>query len=522
MMNDIEKNKDQDQENSSGEERLEQTNDEKLEAKDSEESKEEAEELSAAEESSASEETSESEDDSEESDDEISFRVETNEESGAPVFSEEISAFDLAASEASSEDEERSIDGNPELTSDGEPVAASPEEGLSLSEELTLAGKVEAIIFASPKPLRTVEIHELLMEQGYTLKEIQDALDEMSEFYRDRGGGFHLKYIKRMGYQFQTTPAAKPLMEKQFSSRPRPLSRAALETLAVIAYRQKINKGVTRAEVEFIRGVDAGSIFKTLVERNLLTCIGRKEIPGRPMMFGVTDEFLKVFQLGSINDLPPLESFQSPPDVIKAAHDKITAFEAEQEGVDPEAFIGDEAYTETLGENDFDILGAQAAPYAPSLERLDEVRADVASAEAEEKELDAIPPEVLASMAQSELAELTEADLAAAAIEEKDNAVPAEIIEHIAEADQHMHHAVDELDKMRHDEIAFSVPEKPEREIEGASLAPDDDDWDSDGSEETINPSEEQTMLTDSEETEIDVEMPSSLEGPLPEKSKDH
>ena len=451
--------------------------------------------------------------DAEEDDnEEISFRVETNAASGAPVFSDDDEQWDeesdeespltAAASEVTEGDEEPAEFSGGDLEGSAldpdAPVAAEGEEGLAISEELTLSGKVEAIIFASPKPLRTVEIHELLMDQGYTLKEIQDGLDELSELYRDRGGGFHLKYIKRMGYQFQTTPAAKSLMEKQFSSRPRPLSRAALETLAVIAYRQKHNKGVTRAEVEFIRGVDAGSIFKTLVERNLLTCIGRKEIPGRPMMFGVTDEFLKIFQLGSINDLPPLESFQSPPDVIKAANEKIALFEAEQEGVDTETFIGDEAYTETLGEGDFDILAADATPYAPSLERLDEVRADVASAESEQKELDAIPPEMLASMAQSELAELTEAELAAAVIEARENAIPAEIIEHMAEAEEHTLHAFDELDKMDAREIAFSVPAKPERVVEGASLAPVDDDWDADSEAEATEiqakPTEEQDV----------------------------
>lgn len=226
---------------------------------------------------------------------------------------------------------------------------SAPINPYEIKEELTVYGKVEAILFASPKPMRTVEVHELLFDQGYSIKDIQDALDDLSEFYRNRGGGFHLKYVKRMGYQFQTTSAAKGLMEKQFSSRPRPLSRASLETLSVVAYRQKAQKcGVTRAEVEFIRGVDAGSIFKTLVERDLLTCTGRKEIPGRPMMFGVTDEFLKVFQLGSINDLPPLDSFQTPTDVIDAAQKKIESFLSEQEGVDPNQFMDDPEYASRL------------------------------------------------------------------------------------------------------------------------------------------------------------------------------
>ena len=74
---------------------------------------------------------------------------------------------------------------------------------------------------------------------------------------------------------------------------------------------------MTRAEVEFIRGVDAGSIFKTLLERELIRCVGRKEIVGRPMLFGTTDQFLTVFNLSSIKDLPPLESFQPSRDMVQ-------------------------------------------------------------------------------------------------------------------------------------------------------------------------------------------------------------
>lgn len=318
----------------------------------------------------------------------IAFKVEDNVTAsvGEPVFTEEdqLTKTESEATQLACEEEIERLSEEDTLDWEASEETSVEAEGLiddqiqaenptTLAEELTLTGKIESIIFASPKPMRAVEIHDLLAEQGYTLKEVQDACDELVEFYRDRAGGFHLKYIKRMGYQFQTTPAAKNLMEKQFASRPRPLSRAALETLAVIAYRQKISKGVTRAEVEFIRGVDAGSIFKTLVDRNLLTCIGRKEIPGRPMMFGVTDEFLKIFQLGSINDLPPLESFQTPQDVLEAANQKIADFEAEQAGVDTERFIADEEYSESVrGDTDFNPLSADAPAYAPSMERLNQ------------------------------------------------------------------------------------------------------------------------------------------------------
>jgi segregation and condensation protein B len=320
---------------------------------------------------------------------EITFSLTASSTPGEPVFPNEESERFEAEGQASEELEfdsslhvelDMSDESLPLTITDDLAVDAEAEDPFLLSEQLTLSGKIEAIVFASPKPMRAVEIHDLLMEFGHTLKEVQDACDELTDFYRDRAGGVHLKYIKRMGYQFQTTPAAKSLMERQFSSRPRPLSRAALETLAVIAYRQKQSKGVTRAEVEFIRGVDAGSIFKTLVERNLLACTGRKEIPGRPMIFGVTEDFLRVFQLGSINDLPPLESFQTPKDVLDSANQKIAEFEAEQEGVDTDEFLNDEEYaSEVQSLEDFNALTAAQPVYAPTLARLDEVIEGVAA-----------------------------------------------------------------------------------------------------------------------------------------------
>jgi segregation and condensation protein B len=371
-----------------------------------------------------------------------------------------------------------------ERTADDRPAseeALTEDEGGRhlLKEELTLAGKIESIVFASPKPMRAVEIHELLIDQGYTLKEVQDTCDELVEYYRDRAGGFHLKYIKRMGYQFQTTPAAKPLMEKQFSSRPRPLSRASLETLAVVAYRQKQSKGVTRAEVEFIRGVDAGSIFKTLVERNLLTCTGRKEIPGRPMMFGVTDEFLKIFQLGSINDLPPLESFQTPQDILQAANGKIAAFEAEQEGVDPEGFIGDEEYTsEVMGPEEFNPLAAEAPAYAPTLERVDEVRVDEDARLAETNDLAGdLPKTVMANDAP----ESSDPDL---------------------------------IDVLQEGQVAWVAPDghTEERLLQGASVGDvetdlcvsNEGDWDNDVQVETTSTAAAEAVATPGSEAQLD------------------
>ena len=230
-----------------------------------------------------------------------------------------------------------------ELSDDDAPLTTPKER---LASELRLEAKIEAILFASQKPLKTPEILELLHDPEVKEKDVQTTLDQLVEFYETRSGGFKLHYLKRLGYQFQTAQEAGHIMERMFASRPRPISRAALETLAIIAYRQP----VTRAEVEFIRGVDAGSIFKTLLERELIKCVGRKEIVGRPMMFGTTDEFLKVFNLSSIKDLPPLESFQPSREVVQGAMEKLDEGEAP---VDVEDYIAES----TAGEYESDAAG---------------------------------------------------------------------------------------------------------------------------------------------------------------------
>ncbi len=219
-------------------------------------------------------------------------------------------------------------------SADSDP-GATPKERKAAS--MRLESRVESVVFASNKPLKAPEVLDLLNDPTLTEDDIQTTLDQLVEHYEDRGGGFRLHYLKRLGYQFQTADAAASIMERMFASRPRPISRAALETLAIIAYRQP----VTRAEVEFIRGVDAGSIFKTLLERGLVRCTGRKEIIGRPMLFGTTDDFLKVFNLSSVKDLPPLESFQPNREVMQGAMDRLSENAEGEELVDVEQYIAD-------------------------------------------------------------------------------------------------------------------------------------------------------------------------------------
>jgi segregation and condensation protein B len=263
-----------------------------------------------------------------------------------------------AAADSSLDEEEHADDVVQELAADGagdedEPVSESDrllaEHKLKLLQSMRLEARIEAVIFASQKPLKALEILDVLGDDELALDDVQSVLDELIQFYEDRVGGFRLKYIKRLGYQFQTAPEAGPIMERMFASRPRPISRASMETLSIIAYRQP----VTRAQVEFVRGVDAGSIFKTLVERGLVKCVGRKEVVGRPMLFGTTDEFLKVFNLTSLKDLPSLESFQPAPETIAGSKKEIEG----DEGVDIEQYIAENTEGEAL--SDEDVQNAQ-------------------------------------------------------------------------------------------------------------------------------------------------------------------
>ena len=244
--------------------------------------------------------------------------------------------FEAAIAEEMAADAEAETEGADFDNHEDDDEDAPRESADLLLARMRLESKVEAVLFASPKPMKLTDITTVLDDPNISPDDVQMVIDDLMEQYQNRQGGFFLNYIKRQGYQFRTTPSAGRLMERMFASRPRPLSRAAQETLAIIAYRQP----VTRAEVEFIRGVDAGSIIKTLIERDMIRCVGRKEVAGRPMLFGTTDEFCKIFQIGSLKELPPLDAFQPENEQIRTALEKIEAHEAETE-VDLEDYVGD-------------------------------------------------------------------------------------------------------------------------------------------------------------------------------------
>ncbi|MBL8693083.1 MAG: SMC-Scp complex subunit ScpB [Planctomycetes bacterium] len=177
-----------------------------------------------------------------------------------------------------------------------------------LPEEATLeqlARVASALIFASDRPLTAARLAELL---GQPSGKVRSALAQMAEKLASIDAPFALVEIAG-GYRFLTDPAmARFVAGLRGEQKKERLSAAALETLAIIAYRQPVTKG----EIEAMRGVQAGPILRQLLDRRLVKVTGRAAVPGRPLQYGTTKEFLDRFNLGSLKDLPTIEELTRP------------------------------------------------------------------------------------------------------------------------------------------------------------------------------------------------------------------
>lgn len=159
---------------------------------------------------------------------------------------------------------------------------------------------IEALLFASDEPLSRKTFEASLPEVDPKL--IKSALENLRFEYSGQHRGIHLAEVAG-GFQLRTNPDFKDHILKMYEARPRKLSRAAMETLAIIAYQQPL----TRADVEEIRGVDCSGVIRTLEEHDLVQTVGRLDDLGRPHIYGTTDHFLKYFSLDSLADLPTLD-----------------------------------------------------------------------------------------------------------------------------------------------------------------------------------------------------------------------
>lgn len=156
---------------------------------------------------------------------------------------------------------------------------------------------IESLIFVSETPLTLDRIQKSVPHAD--IHDIRSAIETLIQEHESRKGGFFLKEVAG-GYQFRTRPEYHEWIKNMIQPNPVRLSKAALETLAIIAYKQPI----IRNDIEHIRGVDCGGIIRTLMERKLVRILGRKEIPGRPLIYATTKYFLEFFDLKDLKDLP--------------------------------------------------------------------------------------------------------------------------------------------------------------------------------------------------------------------------
>lgn len=159
----------------------------------------------------------------------------------------------------------------------------------------------ESLIFSSPQILNLDRLVAILEVDR---SEVKEAIELLMVEYSERDGGIRLAEVAA-GYQFRTVAQNAKWLQKIHGERLVKFSQAALESLAIVAYRQPI----TRAEVEYLRGVDSGGVLKTLLDRSLVRIVGRKDVPGRPIIYGTSKEFLEHFGLNDLSGLPNLKEF---------------------------------------------------------------------------------------------------------------------------------------------------------------------------------------------------------------------
>jgi len=188
---------------------------------------------------------------------------------------------------------------------------------------MSLLSRIEALVFASDEPVSIQKLRDLL--EGAASADIRQALSELQAHYSERG--IHLREVAG-GWQFRSAPEYGSIVQQLWKTRPPRLSRSMLETLAIIAYRQP----ATRAEIEALRGVKvSSSMVAALQERGWIKVLGRKEVPGRPHLYGTGKAFLVDFGLNSLGDLPDITELMDKNEIETVIETKETEAVEENE-----------------------------------------------------------------------------------------------------------------------------------------------------------------------------------------------
>jgi len=201
-------------------------------------------------------------------------------------------------------------------------------------DNLDIKPILESLLFVSDSPIRLETLVNILPESNK--EDVLEGIRQIQEEYRETSKGIELVEIAG-GYQFRTKPMWAEWVNRLKKAKAIKLSQAALETLSIVAYRQPI----IRPAIEEIRGVDSGSVLHTLLEKGLIKMMGRKDLPGRPILYGTTKIFLGLFGLNTLLDLPTLKEIQPPPAPEEISEKEILKVEDQVE-VKPETKAEDQ------------------------------------------------------------------------------------------------------------------------------------------------------------------------------------
>jgi segregation and condensation protein B len=218
--------------------------------------------------------------------------------------------------------------------------AAVEASGHAVDERLL--GILESVLFAAGEPLSLVRLADVI--PGPSRAELRAALAELMARAEHERRGIRLVEVAN-GYQFRTDPAYAEWVRRLFQQKPWRLTRATLETLAIVAYKQPI----TRAEIEAIRGVDVDGVLASLLSRKLVKIVGRKDVIGRPLLYGTTRQFLEVFGLRDLASLPALT------EVAAAMPEAVGAGAAASDAM----WSGDDSGSEHDGDTTTEVAGGR-------------------------------------------------------------------------------------------------------------------------------------------------------------------
>lgn len=194
---------------------------------------------------------------------------------------------------------------------------------------------IESLLFVSDAPLSLDRFKEVLEVED--TKEIRQVLQQLSEEYDRREGAISLSEVAG-GYQIRTRPEYHEYVKRLLKPSVSRLSNASLETLAIIAYKQPI----IRADIEHLRGVDCGGVLRVLMEKKLVRVLGRKEIPGRPLIYATTKHFLEVFELKNLKDLPSPKEIERHTELPQEKLAAAALFDMDASPAQPDLFPEEE------------------------------------------------------------------------------------------------------------------------------------------------------------------------------------